>query len=100
MKTLNVHTSAITCLTLLSNEKFVSGGNDRQLRIWDFEGDLKKKKKNLTFHLQMYTTKGNLISSIERQEEENLHCLLYIGDKQNNNTIQSVKFLKLLYIFF
>ena len=42
------------------------------------------------FIYKIFKTKGNLISSIERQEEENLHCLLYIGDKQNNNSIQSV----------
>uniref|UniRef100_A0A6B2LHF9 Uncharacterized protein n=1 Tax=Arcella intermedia TaxID=1963864 RepID=A0A6B2LHF9_9EUKA len=58
----NSHESSIKCLVDIGDEKFCSGGNDRFLRIWSYQ--------------------GTLIGVIERQEEENLHCLLAISNKR------------------
>jgi hypothetical protein len=60
---LKEHTGAITCMVLLHSGNggvFCSGGNDRKLIIWR-------------------ACDGTVIRAIERQEEENLHCLIAIA---------------------
>jgi hypothetical protein len=53
----------VQCIVSLGNDRFCSGSNDRFLYIW--------------------STDGQEVTKIERQEEENLHCLLPI----NNNRL-------------
>jgi WD40 repeat protein len=65
LRTLSVHTASVTCLERLTGgavPRFVSGGNDRKLYVWQND--------------------GTALGVIERQEEENLHCLLYVGNEQ------------------
>jgi len=76
----------VKCITRVDATKFCSGGNDRYLCIW----------KN----------SGELVGTIERQEEENLHCLLAIPKNRiitgSNSSIllvyktDTLKFCKLL----
>jgi WD40 repeat protein len=67
LRTLSVHTASVTCLERLSGvggtggARFVSGGNDRKIHVWQND--------------------GTSLGVIERQEEENLHCLLYVGNE-------------------
>lgn len=63
LRTLSVHTASVTCLERLSGPaaRFVSGGNDRKIHVWQND--------------------GTSLGVIERQEEENLHCLLYVGNE-------------------
>lgn len=62
VRTLSAHTSSVTCLERLEAGRFCSGGNDRTLHVWRND--------------------GTPLGAIERQEEENLHCLLYVGNAQ------------------
>jgi WD40 repeat protein len=60
MRTLTAHESSVTCLERLDAGRFCSGGNDQMLRVWSND--------------------GTPLGAIERQEVENLHCLLYVGN--------------------
>ena len=62
LRVLQAHGASVTCLTALDGARFVSGGNDRQLHVW--------------------SDAGESLGTIERQEEENLHCTLYVGGDQ------------------
>jgi len=64
------HTGSVQCLALLEQEEgpamFCSGGNDQELCIWEC-GDNSPPKR---------------LGTIERKEEENLHCLLSINNQR------------------
>lgn len=60
LRTLTAHEGSVRCLVSISADRFCSGGNDRNLCVWD--------------------NSGEFFGSIERQEEENLHCLLAISN--------------------
>lgn len=68
----NAHDGSVQCLTKLESGSetkaslFCSGGNDLHLKVWEFSSSAQ--------------TPPVLLGSMERQEEENLHCLLPISE--------------------
>jgi len=56
--TLHAHSGSVKCLELLARGRFASGGNDDKICIWNSDGTLQ--------------------GCIERKEEENLHCMLFV----------------------
>eukprot|EP01104_Vermistella_antarctica_P021282 TRINITY_DN951_c0_g1_i1.p1 TRINITY_DN951_c0_g1~~TRINITY_DN951_c0_g1_i1.p1 ORF type:complete len:591 (-),score=75.97 TRINITY_DN951_c0_g1_i1:213-1772(-) len=68
IKLLTEHSGAVTCLVAVSEMSlFLSGGNDRNICLWQ--------------------TNGKLLGSIERQEEENLHCMLSVGSGDQKRVV-------------
>lgn len=61
VREMSFHTGPVTCIIRLGENRMCSGGSDRTLFVWD--GD------------------GFEVGKIERQENENLHCMLSIGNR-------------------
>ena len=70
LQTLAAHAGSVTCLVAMGGAHFCSGGNDGVLRIWKIDP-------------QQPLAPCALQADIARQEaeEENLHCLLYLGEE-------------------
>jgi len=77
------HTGSLKCLVEIDSTRFVSGSNDRQLCIWTYIGP--SQNGSATY---------KATSVIERQEEENLHCMIpIIGNRLITGSNSSLLFV-------
>ncbi len=61
VRALTFHTGPVQCIIRLDENRMCSGGGDKLLFVWDHD--------------------GNEVGRIERQENENLHCMLSVGSR-------------------
>ncbi len=103
MAVLEGHTRPVTCLVKLSNKRLASGASDGKIFIWNVYTGLRVRE--LSFHkgaavqciiklaenrmcsgstdktLFVWDQDGNEVGCIERQENENLHCMLSVANR-------------------
>eukprot|EP01102_Stenamoeba_stenopodia_P001604 TRINITY_DN11434_c0_g1_i2.p1 TRINITY_DN11434_c0_g1~~TRINITY_DN11434_c0_g1_i2.p1 ORF type:complete len:479 (+),score=70.36 TRINITY_DN11434_c0_g1_i2:150-1586(+) len=78
-KVLSKHTGSVKCLATLDEDRFCSAGNDQSILIWQNDGEL--------------------LASIERQEEENLNCLLPIMGHESGSRLVTGSNSSLLLVY-